>query len=79
VEELLRRMDEQMRVRGLAAGTRETYSRHMRRLGEFHGRSPNELDERVGRSSARTSSLIDRARPGTRLMKPWRSSATIIW
>ncbi len=44
MDELLNRMDEQMQVRGLAYNTREAYLRHVRKLGEFHGRSPEELE-----------------------------------
>jgi len=43
MDEWLTKMDEQMRVRGLADNTREAYLRHVRRLGEFHERSPAEL------------------------------------
>jgi site-specific recombinase XerD len=43
MDELLKKMDEQMRVRGLADVTRETYLRHVRKLSEHHGRRPDEL------------------------------------
>jgi integrase/recombinase XerD len=43
MDELLKRMDEQMQVRGLADNTRKFYQRHVRKLAEFHGRSPAEL------------------------------------
>jgi site-specific recombinase XerD len=43
MDELLTRMDEQMRVRGLADNTRASYLRHVRKLREFHERSPAEL------------------------------------
>jgi len=44
MDELLRKMDEQMQVRGLADITRETYLRHVRKLGEYHdGLSLEEL------------------------------------
>jgi site-specific recombinase XerD len=44
MDELLRKMDGQMQVRGLADLTRETYLRHVRKCSEYHGLSPGELD-----------------------------------
>ena len=44
MEERLRKMDEQMQVRGLADLTRATYLRHVRKLAEYHdGLSVEEL------------------------------------
>lgn len=43
MDELLTKMDEQMRVRGLADHTREAYLRHVRKLAEFRGRGADEL------------------------------------
>ena len=36
MDELLKKMDEQMLVRGLADSTRAAYLRHVRKLGEYH-------------------------------------------
>jgi len=44
MDELLTKMDEQMEVRGLAARTRESYLRSVRKFGEHFGRCPGELD-----------------------------------
>jgi integrase/recombinase XerD len=43
MDELLKKMDEQMQVRGLAQNTRKTYLGHVRRFAAFHQRSPEEL------------------------------------
>ena len=43
MDELLRKMDEQMQVRGLAPNTRKTYLRPVRALAEYHGRSAADL------------------------------------
>ena len=43
MDELLNKMDEQMQVRGLAAMTRESYLRSVRKFGEHFGCCPGEL------------------------------------
>jgi len=43
MDELLNQMDEQMEVRGLAARTRQSYLRAVRKFGEHFGRCPSEL------------------------------------
>jgi len=43
MDERLNKMDEQMQVRGLAAGTRQSYLRPVRKFGEHFDTGPGEL------------------------------------
>jgi len=43
MDEMLKKMEEQMLTRGLADTTREAYLRHVRALADYHGRSPDAL------------------------------------
>lgn len=45
MSELRRRMVDDMRLRGLAARTRESYLSVVTQLARYHGRSPDELDD----------------------------------
>jgi len=43
MEELLAKMEASMVVRGLSPKTREAYRCQLRRLAQYHGKSPSEL------------------------------------